>query len=790
MRRIFYSLSLIFVFAFSLSAQQTYSKVQIMLNNTSVEQIARLGIDIGEGEYRRGVYFTTDLSQTVIDKLSEAGLKYKILIQDVGNYYALRAANEMPSSINRDINDQWPVPENWEFGSMGGFYTLDEVMAELDSMSILYPNLISPRYIVSEDTLTHDGRLMYWLRLSDNPEIDEDEPEVLYTGVHHAREPMSVQQMIFYMWHLLENYATDPDIQILVDNTEMYFVPVVNPDGYEWNHVTYPMGGGMWRKNRRDNGGGIYGVDPNRNYGYKWGYDNSGSSPYPEDATYRGPSAFSEPEIKNIRDFTYEHEFKIALNYHSYSNLLLYPWGWTEDVCPDNETFHDFAVLMTEENGYTIGPASTTIYPTNGDSNDWMYGEQDNKEKIYAYVPEVGNSNDGFWPSTNRIIPLCQENMHQNITAAQLVGKYADVNETSELITGLIDGQIYYDIKRLGLTDAEEFIVSLSPLDDIIIGIGEDDVFQNMDLLQMETDSISYTLDGDIENGSSFRFLLSVDNGLFTITDTIEKIFGTTVVIFNDKGENIDNWTSAKWDVTPEDYHSSSSSITDSKYQDYQNYQNNAITMDTSINLSEVSMAFVEFWAKWEIEPAYDYVQILIKKESEPNWNALSGMFTKMGGNNYLNSNEPYYDGFSDWVKEEIDISDYTGEKIILRFKLVTDNYEVEDGFYFDDFVVSVISTATSINEDPANSIFISNAYPNPGSNKFSISYNTGMGNKTANLQLFNSFGSLVMNQSFTNSKGLLTFDIGNLPDGIYYYNLSVEGRQSEVKKLIKIGSE
>lgn len=788
MRKFTITLLILVSVIYSLSAQNDYSKVRIFLNDTGLQQIAELGIDVTEGEYKKGAYFITDLSSAQVMKLINENIQYEVLIQDVITYYSQRAANEMPSSISRDLNDdEWPVPENWEFGSMGGFYTLDEVMSELDDMATLYPDLISPRYVISEDTLTHENRYTYWVRLSDNPEINEDEPEILYTGVHHAREPMSVQQMIFYMWHLLENYAIDPDIQLLVDNTEMYFVPVVNPDGYHWNEVTYPNGGGMWRKNRRDNGDGSHGVDPNRNYGYMWGYDNIGSSPYPADETYRGPSAFSEPETQNIRDFTNSHEFKIALNYHSYSNLLLYPWGWTSDVTPDDDLFYAFGMLMTEENGYTVGPAATTIYSVNGDSNDWMYGEQETKEKVFAYVPEVGNSNDGFWPSTARIIPLCQENMLQNILAAQLVGKYADVEETTPLITGDLEGQLIYDITRLGLTDAEEFTVSLTPLDDVIISTGDDDSYMNMDLMQTDTDSISFSLDASIENGTEFRFLLSVDNGMFTVSDTITKIFGTTVVIFNDDAEDLEMWTSAKWDVTNEDYFSPSNSITDSKFTNYQADQNNAINLDTTIDLTDVSMAFLTFWAKWEIEPAWDYVQVLIQKDGESEWTALSGEHTKMGGNNYLNSDEPYYDGFTDWVNEEIDISEFTGGKVSFRFLLVTDSYEEEDGFYFDDFIISVISTATLIDDNSINNIFISNAYPNPANNKFTVSFNSDLRNDDGELQLFNSLGSIVMKQSFAGNMGSLDVDVSNLPDGIYYYSLSIEGKNSEVKKLIKI---
>ena len=115
------------------------------------------------------------------------------------------------------------------------------------------------------------------MKISDNPNTDEPEPEVLYTALHHAREPESLSQLIYYMWYVLENYATDPEVQALVDNTEMYFAPCINPDGYLYNEQTDPNGGGLWRKNRRDNLDGEFGVDLNRNYDFSWGYDDTGS---------------------------------------------------------------------------------------------------------------------------------------------------------------------------------------------------------------------------------------------------------------------------------------------------------------------------------------------------------------------------------------------------------------------------------------------------------------------------------------------------------------------------------
>ena len=146
------------------------------------------------------------------------------------------------------------------FGSMGGYYTLAEVIEELDSMKLLFPNLLSTKLSIGTSI---EGRPIYMVKISNNPNVNEDEPELLYTALHHAREPEGMMQMIFYMYYLLENYGTNPEVTCLVDNREIFFIPVVNPDGYEYNRQTNPNGGGMWRKNRRNNGGGIYGVDLN-----------------------------------------------------------------------------------------------------------------------------------------------------------------------------------------------------------------------------------------------------------------------------------------------------------------------------------------------------------------------------------------------------------------------------------------------------------------------------------------------------------------------------------------------
>jgi hypothetical protein len=192
---------------------------------------------------------------------------------------------------------------------------------------------------------------------------------------------------------------------------------VLNPDGYVYNQQTNPNGGGFWRKNRRDNGDGSFGVDLNRNYGYQWGYDNIGSDPTPSSETYRGTAPFSEPEIQAIRNFCESHNFYLALNYHAHGELLIYPWGYIPNfLTPDAPIFTDLAIDMTQFNNYQYGTGNQTVgYVVNGDSDDWMYGEQTTKNKIFAMTPEVGTS---FWPSQSQIYPIAQENVYPNLVLA------------------------------------------------------------------------------------------------------------------------------------------------------------------------------------------------------------------------------------------------------------------------------------------------------------------------------------------------------------------------------------
>ena len=783
MKRLF---TLLFIFglaAAAVSQPLQYSRIKIMTDGHSLIDLARSGIDITEGVYRRGESLTLELSAHEIARVESLGLAYEVLIPDVSKYYVERNEGKSANVADYKGLSEWEVPENFTFGSMSGHATYDEVVEHLDHMYELFPDLITQKESIGQ---TIEGREIWMVKISDNPEINETEPEVLFTSLHHAREPAGLMTNLFFMYYLLENYDNDPFIQALVDQTEIYFVPVINPDGYVYNQTTNPSGGGMWRKNRRDNGQpGCMGVDLNRNYGYMWGYDDIGSSPDPCEVTYRGEAAFSEPEIAAVRDFCEAHEFVNAINYHTYSNLLLYAWGYTEEPCEDDAIFYAHSVLYTADNNYPFGAGSTTIYPTNGGSDDWMYGEQTTKNKIFGYTPELGGSSDGFWCPIDRIIPIARENMIMNVLATAFAGWYADVEFESFPLISETSGYLHYDITRLGLKEDGIFTLTLEPLSDMIISGPVTKTYEGMEILESIADSVPFNLNIGTPSGTSLKFLVTVDNGEYARTDTISRIFGEAMVLYEDDCNSMDSWVSPSWNVTTTSYVSPTGSITDSPGTNYSNNSLTGVIMTEEVDLTDAGFAMLEFNAKWEIEPGYDYVQLMISVDGATTWEPLAGNYTVTGTSNQAEG-EPVYDGYqTTWVQELIDLSAYTGHSVTFRFILKSDSWLNEDGFYFDDFRVSSveISPVGMDSQHTGNTISVGSPIPNPATTETTFSYKAVTSGCT--LSIFNATGQCMSSRTLDRNAGQVTVNVGDWPAGIYYFHVEDHEGQSETGKLI-----
>jgi carboxypeptidase T len=778
--------------SFTQDRVEKFQRIKIHTGFEGIKTLAAQGFDVDHGEIRPHAWFIGEFSTSDVNKIRNLGFDLEILIPDLKQHFLDNLENN--NFEEKQLNNHCPgnsspdyaVPAGFTAGSMAGFFTYAEMLAHLDNMATLWPNLISVKQPIGSINSV-EGNPIYYVKISDNPTVDEPEPKVLYTALHHAREPVSMSQLIFYMYYLLENYQTDPIVQYIVDNTQMYFIPCVNPDGYLYNEFTDPQGGGFWRKNRKDNGDGTFGIDLNRNYGYNWAYNNLGSSPITSSQVYRGTAPFSEPETQAIRDFCITHNFTNALNYHSFGNLLIYPWGYLEDhLTPDSLVFFNLAGHFTRYNDYFAGTGNQTVgYSVNGGSDDWMYGEQIQKSKSFAMTPECGSGSDGFWPAPSRIIPICKENVWTNLNLALLTLPYATIKDVSPDYLPLYNGYINYSLTQLGLDTSGTYTVSLLPVSNNILSSGSANIYSGLSPNQQLIDSISFSLDAATPAGAEIKFILQVDFGPIILADTITKYFGSGITLFAHDCDDMTGWNSLAWAVTNQAFVTAPASITDSPNSTYGPMEYNEIELGSFINLANVTSAKLKFWAQWSIEPDYDYVQVFATTPTLFTWMPLCGKYTK-SGTAFQAENEPVYDGFQTWVEEEMDLADFIGEQVKFRFLLVSDNFLEYDGFYFDDLKVVIHSVVTGEMELPLTGTGLYQNYPNPSSGSTTIPYNVfGKINENTSIKILNTLSIEVAQYKLTEKSGEIKINTEHLAPGVYYYFISGQGSVSEVKKMI-----
>nr|MBP6385664.1 hypothetical protein [Pseudarcicella sp.] len=267
---------LVFFILLSLhSFSQKFHRIEAKISEVQLKSIFEKGFEVDHFDFKNNI-LTAEISDNDIKVLQDEKISFKYLIKDLEASY--KKINKEIDKKNARISaiTNSTTPSNFALGSYNGFFTFQEMQNHLDQMRALYPNLISAKTSLGNSI---EGRPLLMVKISDNPDSDENEPEVLMNAVHHAREPMSMSQLIYFMWYLLENYNSNPEIKHILNSSELYLIPCLNPDGYVFNQTNNPNGGGMWRKNRRNNENNTTGVDLNRNYGYNWGFNNTGSSP-------------------------------------------------------------------------------------------------------------------------------------------------------------------------------------------------------------------------------------------------------------------------------------------------------------------------------------------------------------------------------------------------------------------------------------------------------------------------------------------------------------------------------
>jgi murein tripeptide amidase MpaA len=336
------------------------------------------------------------VSPEQFEALAASGLEFRILIEDLQERIDAERA-EIDRLANLDNRSWFETYHPWE--------TIRDYTHQLAAE---FPHLATS-HVIGQSI---EGRDIFAIRITGTGGATpvNQRPAVFFNGCQHAREWVSPATVTYIADRLLRDYATDPRVQVLLDNVEVIIVPVVNPDGYIFSWTSDRM----WRKNRAVNPGSTCrGVDPNRNWGFQWG--GEGASTNPCNQTYRGPAPFSEIETQIIRDFITENpRIAAAIDFHSYSELILSPWGWTSAL-PTNSAEFDLlntamqqAIASVHGRVYAAGPSYTTIYPASGTMPDWTWGGR----SVLGWTIELRDTGQfGFILPPDQIIPTAEENM-------------------------------------------------------------------------------------------------------------------------------------------------------------------------------------------------------------------------------------------------------------------------------------------------------------------------------------------------------------------------------------------
>jgi carboxypeptidase T len=302
------------------------------------------------------------------------------------------------------------------------------MVAELDQAVADHPAIVQKLSIGK----TYKGRDIWAAKISDNVEVDEPEPEVLFDGLHHAREHLTAEQTLAILRWFTDEYGSDETITKLVDTREIWIVFMVNPDGGQFDLTGDPYR--AWRKNRQPNAGTTaVGTDLNRNYDYRWACCG-GSSGNPSSNTYRGPKPFSAPETRAMRDFISSRviggrqQIRTAITFHTAGEEILWPYGYTKTDVPGDMTIDDQAALvaigrkMAKTNGYEP-KQSSSLYVTDGDAIDYAYG----RHRIFMYTFEMYPSHAQV-SSTARFYPpdeVIGRETERNRAAILMLTQYA-----------------------------------------------------------------------------------------------------------------------------------------------------------------------------------------------------------------------------------------------------------------------------------------------------------------------------------------------------------------------------
>jgi hypothetical protein len=748
------------------------------------EKLSNSGLNLDGGIYKKGLYFETVLSEDEMRMLQNSGVSYQVTIDDWMAYY-----NNIPNLTPQQIQEQMKMSVNAYtithsiYGTMGGHLTYSQVANKLDSMRLQYPTLISVKFSIGN---SFENRSMWTVRVTKNPDAPTGRPEIWYNGVTHAREPMGMMNVFYYLYWLFENYNIDPIATYILNTREIYFTPILNPDGYVYNETTNPNGGGMWRKNRQPYGGST-GTDLNRNFGtYNfWNSTNNGSSTSPSSDTYRGPYPFSAKEDSLFRIFENSRNFKCQLDYHTYGNLLIKPWAWCDPTpTPDDAIFNEFGADATSENHYAFGtPYQTVGYYVRGGDLDWIYSSDSTGHTTHRFgmTPEVGAI--GFYSNPANIIPEAQNCVWQNIYMSLVAGPYVSVKSytlNKSYYTQNETGNIKVIFRNKGLSNATNVTLSFTQIGSYLTIPITTITRPTVNSRTSDSATFNFTVAAGAPNNFAIPTILKIKQDTNTVyTKTVYVMVGAGNIAFADSAENgFSKWTTTNtWAITNAQYHSPSNSFTDSPGGNYVANTNNSMTNATPVNVSAYPAVFLSFWHKYTTEAGYDFCYVEVSSNNGTTW-----------------QNVATYNGtLSTWTQVSLDITSQAAATANLRFRfrLTSDGSLQYDGWYVDDIKLTTYATITGVennNTGIPNKYALNQNYPNPFNPVTLISYSIPK-QSFVKITVYDLLGREI--QKLVNEVKIagtynVAFDGENLSTGVYYYKLESDGFV-DVKKMMLI---
>lgn len=740
-----------------------YLKVQLRNSDSvALQVLSRYGLDLTES-YR----VSTDKINLIISDrefqiLQQTGYPYQVLIEDVQDHYRNRDAG----ILNRWMEPADSLGVGLPLGSMGGYYTLSEIYQQLDSLHQLYPYIFGGAQIIG---YTYENRPIYSYKISDFPESSDDTVEILFNSLIHAREPQGMANLMYFVRYLAKNYNSDSLVNYLVNHLEISIVPVVNPDGYIYNEVTNPSGYGMWRKNRWNDGLSTWGVDLNRNFGYQWGYDNLGSSSFKNQETYRGISAFSEPETQTIKNFCDYHNFRLALNYHTYSNLLILPWSYHDEPTPHDSLYRVIGEGMIVDNNFIMGGSSETIqYTVNGAADDWMYGETVSKNRILSMTMEVGTDRDGFWPARSRILPLAQYGLISTISLLKSALSYPKF-----ISARILDDSVFYQpgdslhltftVINAGMETASEVKFSCSaPLN----GAPSSLLLDSRQKIIL--DSVIIVVPDSIKTGTfTLSFYLCLHGVVFDSVH-FDLPIGPPEIIYQENFDHAEsNWKWGAWGKYTGGANRSTYCLSDSPEGNYVSYDDRR-TYSPYVIIPTTGETYLVFQTRYDMQRYYDWGCVFFEElyQGTSTNLHLSGMIRGNGNNWQSDSLFGWQGSQPEWKRVWFNLGTFRGQSGRFAFQLTADQSIQKDGWYIDDFyIVNYPPSFSSITEtgQPKSSITI---FPNPGRGTFRVYVGLDIPQK---VKVFNILGQPMPAQFDLNGKNFGTLLTTDYPTGFYF---------------------